>query len=155
MSVFEAFSWSTRVSSSAINKAKAGQTTSSYYQQVPDKAVVYLYSCCGETCSSAPVRRSSPACLGFHYISGRRRCPASTASRRRAPGPSQAILLRPRPGVPCCRTPEACRTSAGTSPRRRARTTDVNWVLNTEGLTTQRCRLLTFIHCSAWRTASR
>jgi hypothetical protein len=34
-------------------------------------------------------------------------------------------------------------------------TTDINWVLNTKGLTTQRCRLLTFIHCSAWRTASR
>jgi hypothetical protein len=35
------------------------------------------------------------------------------------------------------------------------RTTDINWVLNTKGLTTQRCQLLTFIHCSAWRTASR
>jgi hypothetical protein len=29
------------------------------------------------------------------------------------------------------------------------------WVLNVEGLTTQGCRLLTFIHCSSWRTASR
>jgi hypothetical protein len=34
-------------------------------------------------------------------------------------------------------------------------TTKVKWVLNTKGLTTQRCQLLTFIHCSAWRTASR
>jgi hypothetical protein len=34
-------------------------------------------------------------------------------------------------------------------------TTEIKWVLNTKGLTTQRCRLLTFIHCSAWRTASR
>jgi hypothetical protein len=42
-----------------------------------------------------------------------------------------------------------------TSPRRPAQTTDVNWVLNTKGLTTQGCRLLTFIHCSAWRTPSR
>jgi hypothetical protein len=33
-------------------------------------------------------------------------------------------------------------------------TTNVNWVLNTKGLTTQGCRLLTFIHCSAWRIAS-
>jgi hypothetical protein len=33
-------------------------------------------------------------------------------------------------------------------------TTDVNWVLNTKGFTTQRCRLLTSIHCSARRTAS-
>jgi hypothetical protein len=75
--------------------------------------------------------------------------------RRCASGPSQAALLRPRPRVPCRRTPEACRTSAGTSPLRPAQTTDVNWVLNTEGLTTQRCRLLTFIHCSTWCTASR
>jgi hypothetical protein len=28
-------------------------------------------------------------------------------------------------------------------------TTNVNWVLNTKGLITQGCRLLTFIHCSA------
>jgi hypothetical protein len=34
-------------------------------------------------------------------------------------------------------------------------TTYINWVLNTKGLATQRCRLLTFIHCSAWRIASR
>jgi hypothetical protein len=34
-------------------------------------------------------------------------------------------------------------------------TTEVKWVLNTKGLTTQRCQLLTFIHCSAWRTTSR
>jgi hypothetical protein len=34
-------------------------------------------------------------------------------------------------------------------------TTDISWVLNTKGPTTQRCQLLTFIHCSAWRTASR
>jgi hypothetical protein len=33
-------------------------------------------------------------------------------------------------------------------------TTYVKWVLNTKGLTTQGCRLLTFIHCSAWRIAS-
>jgi hypothetical protein len=33
-------------------------------------------------------------------------------------------------------------------------TTEVKRVLNTKGLTTQRCQLLTFIHCSAWRTAS-
>jgi hypothetical protein len=32
---------------------------------------------------------------------------------------------------------------------------NIIWVLNTEGLTTQRCRSLTFIHCSAWRIASK
>jgi hypothetical protein len=60
-----------------------------------------------------------------------------------------------RPEAPRRRILEASRTSGGTSPRRPAQTTHVKWVLNTKGLTTQECRLLTFIHCSAWRTASR
>jgi hypothetical protein len=60
-----------------------------------------------------------------------------------------------RPGAPRHRNLEASRTSGGTSPRRPAQTTHGKWVLNTKGLTTQGCRLLTFIHCSAWRTASR
>jgi hypothetical protein len=34
-------------------------------------------------------------------------------------------------------------------------TTEVKCLINTKGLTTQRCRLLTFIHCSAWGTASK
>jgi hypothetical protein len=49
---------------------------------------------------------------------------------------------------------EASRTFRRTSLRRPAQTTHVKWVLNTKGSTTQGCRLLTFIHCSAWRTAS-
>jgi hypothetical protein len=60
-----------------------------------------------------------------------------------------------RPEAPRRRTLEASRTSGGTSPRRPAQTTHFKWVLNTKGLTTQGLRLLTFIHRSAWRTASR
>jgi hypothetical protein len=36
-----------------------------------------------------------------------------------------------------------------------AQTTYIKWVLNARGLTTQELRLLTFIHCLAWRTTSR
>jgi hypothetical protein len=115
---------------------------------------MYLYFCCGGTCSSTPDRRSLPAYLGCHCDTWRRRCPASTTWRRRASGTSRVAPLMFRLGAPRRRILEASRTSGGTSPRRPAQTTHVKWVLNTKGLTTQGCRILTFIHCSAWRIAS-
>jgi hypothetical protein len=43
-----------------------------------------------------------------------------------------------RPEAPRRRTPEAYPTSGGTSQRCPAQTTRIKWVLNAEGLTTQR-----------------
>jgi hypothetical protein len=97
-----------------------GQTTSRYHQQVLDKEVVYHCSCCGETCSSAPDHLPSPASIGRHCDTWRRRCPASTAWRRRASGTSRVPLTRLPLGVLRRRSLEACWTSLGTSPRRPA-----------------------------------
>jgi hypothetical protein len=60
-----------------------------------------------------------------------------------------------RPEAPRRRTLEASPTSGGTSQQCPAQTTHIRWVLNAKGLTTQGLWLLTLIHCSAWRTASR
>jgi hypothetical protein len=60
-----------------------------------------------------------------------------------------------RPRAPRRRTLEASPTSGGTSRQRPAQTTHIKWVLNAKGLTARGLLLLTFINCSAWRTASR
>jgi hypothetical protein len=77
--------------------------------------MVYLCSCCGETCSSAPSRHSSPASLGRHYGTWRRRCPALTAWRRRASGTTLVDPPMSRPEAPRRRTLEASPTLGGTS----------------------------------------
>jgi hypothetical protein len=74
---------------------------------------------------------------------------------RRASETSRVGPPAPRFEAPRRRTPEASLTSGGTSQRRPVQTTRVKWVLNATGLTTQELRLLTLIHCLAWRTASR
>jgi hypothetical protein len=116
MSSSEAFNCSTRVSSSAINK----QGGSDYCKVLPigtRQGNMYLYSCCGATCSSAPARRSSPAYLGLRCDIGRRRHPALIGAWRSASGPSRVVPPRLPPEALRRHTPGACQIYVGISLR--------------------------------------
>jgi hypothetical protein len=156
MSTSEVLSYSTRVSSSAINK----QGGSDYYNLLPigtRQDNTYLYSCCGATCSSAQGRRSSSAYLGLRCGIGRKRCPALTEAWWSDSGPSRVVLLRLPLGALRHRTPwsmpDFWRDLSTISYSRQQMS--IGYSALYDRSTTSEYRQLTFIHCSAWRIASK
>jgi hypothetical protein len=135
-SVSDAFSWSTRVSSSA-NNSKQCQTTIRY----PNKnstfwRATYLCSSDEATCSSEPSRCSSLAFLVPHYGTGRRPHPAWTVTRRSASWPCPAPSPTPLRRAPCHHTPRAYQIFVGTSPRHPTQDNNQYRVLNNSGNST-------------------